>query len=276
MKMNLFLPLGILIFSGGVFALGPQVPAKSPKCARVRALVSPPNSSGVYFNETCDTAFVLPPAEAGVRVTAVSQTTNLLRCPAINARLKHANLLSDRIKAAIEALSRVAKKEDAPANGDPLQGNPFDDDNSNGGADFGGKSPEDVLRETYKLQDELFNSLNAISNVDGGSVVLTFNSRHQKLVEEYQRLNTGIQFVPMPLKAAALSIKPKKMFRAELLPGVIQASVAGVKFGGFEGEGKMLTETNGDETKRYEEEEKKYFSLSPWMGGRLELTIFAY
>src|ERR1043166_3242546 len=118
----------ILLAIAGVFCAQAQaqlVPAKSPKCARKIHLRAPRYGAGVFFNETCDTAFVLPPAEASVDVRAVAPSMNASMCPIVNARIEYAKVLQRRIEDVLASLKpgdcdpddpfRVCRKPSDPA-----------------------------------------------------------------------------------------------------------------------------------------------------------------
>lgn len=79
-------------------------PALNPKC-KVPNLSNPKNASGVLFDETCSTAYVLPPTQGKAEIKGLTRTTNLNFCPAVkqagkvaSKTLESADIAAGKIK----------------------------------------------------------------------------------------------------------------------------------------------------------------------------------
>lgn len=62
------------------------VPKLHTSCGQLKNISTPKNGAGVFFDESCMTAYVLPPKRGSVQVTEKSKTTSLGYCPGINAQ----------------------------------------------------------------------------------------------------------------------------------------------------------------------------------------------
>ncbi len=103
--------LGIFLINQGAFA----IPSLNARCnIKVKA---PDLGSGVMFDETCTTAYVLPPLHGSASVPNMVQNANLQFCPAVlkagnvaDKTMTSANTLADRIANMIKDFSSLDKE----------------------------------------------------------------------------------------------------------------------------------------------------------------------
>jgi hypothetical protein len=101
-KAILILILGV-IGSASAFASGPNFATKCP------SISAPDKSSGVYFDDDCTTAYVLPPTTGSATVTKYQQNMNLGFCQALKDDEKTADLTAESRRILAEKLSKMAK-----------------------------------------------------------------------------------------------------------------------------------------------------------------------
>jgi hypothetical protein len=75
-------------------------PSLNAKCAFT--LETPSNSTGIFFNEDCSIAYVLPPEKGAMEITSLAKTTNLMFCPSI----KRVGSVVDNTFEAMEIISK--------------------------------------------------------------------------------------------------------------------------------------------------------------------------
>jgi len=98
--------------SAGAFA----APFQAPKC-KAPIVKAPANGVAVYFDESCQTGYVLPPVTGEASVVAIAQNTNLNFCPAVRqvgavsiSTLASASAVADKIAAMIKDFEPLDKE----------------------------------------------------------------------------------------------------------------------------------------------------------------------
>ncbi len=208
-----------LIFTAGFLAALSSLPAPSyavpvkfADCAKSTKITAPKNASGVYFNETCDTAYVLPPETGSLQFFGLRPTGNVeLVCKqyndieeAITSNVASIKMFNQRI----ESYSQKAQE--------------YMDNLEEGLVPVGMTIEEveekiddlilkaDIFRKHY---DETFQSLKGMkayyAMIEGAVGKFMLESKYNQLVEEYQKKNPSVHFVRMPLEQSYIMINEK-------------------------------------------------------------------
>lgn len=242
------------------------VPVKSPKCGPRVSIRAPKNGAGVFFNESCNIAFVLPPAYGSVDVVGNPTPTTTVRfCPLVNSRIQTALALQKRVD---DLIVQLKPREPNCDPDDPFCPRPP----RNGDENY--KKIADAIAEVTIQQNAIIDSLKLFSEMSAGELQIVFNANHAKLVEEYKSLNPRMTFVPLTIRSAALTIARRGIGKAETLPAVLSSSIHGIQMRDSSLTGEPLPDPNGNETKRYSNEESKDVVFSSAMSGNINLSLF--
>ncbi len=109
-KLNTLIKVGATLLLGTVAAAtaatAGSVPVLDPQCnGAPKGLKGPSRGTGVFFDASCETAYVLPPAFGKAELVAMTRSSNLTFCPAVNNAgttssntVESAKIISQQIK----------------------------------------------------------------------------------------------------------------------------------------------------------------------------------
>ncbi len=197
---------------------GYATPVKFANCNTSVKLKSPKNASGVYFNDNCDTAYVLPPETGSFQISGLLPTGNLqLVCQAYNdIEQTIANTISSlkMSSARIESFSKKAQD--------------YMDNLEDGLVPVGMTAEEvdekidELLTKSTSYQAQFIKSFNDLKSLkayyaktEGAVGKFLLESDYVKLVEEYQKKNPSIHFVRIPIEQSYIMINEKTKSETE-------------------------------------------------------------
>lgn len=222
------------------------VPAKNPKCAQGVRVHPPANASGVFFDESCQTAYVLPPIEGQMSLASLAPTSLLGECGAMELRYSTLEQLSRRMDALWKQLNGENISNHAPRSGGAGAGGTIGDgatlsSNSPGNGPSGsdvelvsepvvepGLSVDEVMALTEKL-DQTYRRLRTVlqdySKIGAATAQLNYKINMPELVDAYQSLNPGLRFERMLLEVARLAFVSKAAPEQAELSGAISVNI---------------------------------------------------
>ncbi len=216
-------------------AVGWAVPVKFAACAKNVKLQTPKNSSGVFFNETCDTAYVLPPQVGTLKIFNLVPTGDLANTcqqytdteaaiSAITSSLKLHALLIESYAKKIQEYSENLEEGLLPVGMT---------------ADQMEEKIDELLTKMNDKQNAYLESIENLraskvyfAKAEGATGKFYLVSELNKLVSEYQKKNPSIQFFPMPLEQSYISINQKSAnatdstdFPLEAVKSIVSAQI---------------------------------------------------
>ena len=109
LKPVLFSSASILFLEIGISA-----PMYFSKCQNQISITSPKGGAGVYFDEACRMAYVLPPTTGTLRIEAMAKTSGLSECKTLNS---FTEIFEMRAKKLSELARKGLPKKSSPSNG---------------------------------------------------------------------------------------------------------------------------------------------------------------
>lgn len=188
------------------------VPVKFSKCEEKISLKAPKNASGVFFDETCSTAYVLPPQSGSLELFQLRPTGNLeLVCEQYNDIEESISAMTSSLRMYSQRIESYNQK----AHDYLMQ--------LNEGLIPSGMTIEDVeakidelLNKVEDYQTKYTNSINSLKNLkayyartEGAVGQFLLESNYVALVNEYQQNNPHVHFVRMPLEQSYIMINEK-------------------------------------------------------------------
>lgn len=232
MKRSLLLTFSILA-PCFVFA-GP--PVKYPTCSQNIQIKTVPNGAGVFFDETCSVAYVLPPAQGKLEIKGLAPNMNLALCPSYENLQKSYNTLNSQYAKLIE---RLAGSTSANSGAHDTS---IGDDTSIDGSTTSPSTPSDplpeidekLMAEIEKLQtllDKTERAMQPFKNYKKGVAVgkINYFTNWNDLVEAYQEANPKIHFERLPLEAGRIIFGRKLGVEGEVETGAVAHNIFGIQ-----------------------------------------------
>ena len=208
------------------------VPVKYPTCAQNIKLKEVSNGAGVYFDETCSVAYVLPPATGQVKLDQVAPNMNLKLCPSYESSLKNLNNLYDKLTQLNERMNSSSSGGD--------HSNDIDTNTSIDGN--GSSSPNDTIptidpaifeeqAKIFKLIDSAKQTMAYFEDNKKGVAVasIKYTLDWGKLLEQYRAANPKIHFEKLPLEAGRIVFSRKVNSSDEVVTGTITQDIYGIE-----------------------------------------------
>jgi hypothetical protein len=198
-------------------------------CANSVKIKAPKNGAGVYFNEDCSVAYVLPPATGTIELTAIAKTANLRNCSLLNNAIDTFAKKTDLLYAQMAKIERQNSGSDSGGGfgggGGLFKPRPGDDEQAPDNSDELLAELEEVL-DAYKRSTE---KLSDYWSTEGASAQMSYRMEHQLLVNEYRKLNPHVTFHAIQLKDAKIKLA-RKVGRGDTgtkLPAVLESNIPG-------------------------------------------------
>ena len=217
-----FSMIGLMLLTA---ALGAEAqPVFNAQCAKTINLRSPPGGAGVYFDRECKVAYVLPPTSGTVSVAGIARTSGLDHCTILNNFTQVFEIKSQQLA---DLVKRGIPRSSNPGNGSPLF--PRQPEQPTDPVD---ENVTKYLDELGKLQDAYVKSrdkLRVFWEMPGATAQITYEVRHQDLVEQYQRLNPTYVFRNIQLHGSKIYLARKvgKDDSRTTIPAVLGADLPG-------------------------------------------------
>jgi hypothetical protein len=116
MRNHRVIALASVSFFASLSAGALAAPFQYPKC-KAPKVKAPENGVAVYFDESCQTGYVLPPVAGEASVAAIAQNTNLNFCPAVRqvgavseSTVSSARIIADKVEAMIKDFDPLEKE----------------------------------------------------------------------------------------------------------------------------------------------------------------------
>lgn len=253
-----FFAFGVICLSTTA-AFAQSVPTKSPDCSSKARVIAPRNGSGVFFDASCKTAYVLPPVEGDVSLSSIAPSGNLMECGALDLRRTTVERIARKIDQLWSELDTMKQPPGAPEAA--FGSGPFSEQEaSSESGELEGeiekmKFVEEKTRELDKLKKSLREILADYAKVEGATAQLNFKIGMSELIQSYQSLNQSIRFERMPLEIARMSFASRSGTEAAQMPAVLSVKVPGLdslQVGNEEldPKGERIEKTTGDESIR--------------------------
>jgi len=183
-------------------------PALFPKCAKNFQLRIPAGGSGVYFDADCKTAYVLPPSRGTVAIEGIAKTSALNECATL---INFSTIFEQKSQQLAELVKRGMPKPSQTGGGvgggSPLfPGGPSNPNPPSAPVD---ENVQKYLDDLEKVQDAYVKSMERLKtfhNMPGATAQISYQVKHQALVDGYQQLNPGITFRAIPLRSAKIYV----------------------------------------------------------------------
>jgi hypothetical protein len=222
---KLVLPI-VFVISAGTTAMAQSVPVKGPSCASKVKIKAVDEGAGVFFDEECKIAYVLPPVHGHSRIDSIAGNVNIAQCVEIDDLNSSIEAYTARIKVITAKLKPVS----SGSSFGPGAGGPFAGAGTNDVPVSKPLSQEDQT-ELKTLQDEL-TQLRAqrltYNGIEGATAHFVYDLDMQGLVSRYQSANPGVHFEPLTLQRAYLSFSHKDATAAADSSAVLSMNVPGL------------------------------------------------
>ena len=179
-------------------------PMTYPDCAKNVRIKSVPNSAGVFLDESCKVAYVLPPAKGTMQLGEIAPSGNLAHCELVDDMMASQREIGGRIR---RLLNAQAKNDSGRSSGPPTAG-PFGRSESAPKTDpalDAAKIAE--VKELKELIKELRETESEYGKLPGASATMIYELSTDELVEKYQKANSGITFKPLVPTVSYLSFR---------------------------------------------------------------------
>jgi hypothetical protein len=217
---------GALVLSSfSSLAIAGATPTMFNECAKHIKIKSPLKGAGVYFNDNCTVAYVLPPRHGKILVSTPTKTPNTRLCSTYDGMLKTAEARASKAKRIIKMIEQEEEKLTGVHLQDPwiTSVTPSTDVNpENDQLEKLREQAEDII--TKQLQ---FNEV--MAQYEGPKIRLTIEADQNAMVDEYQKLNPEVTFRPMPLAKGALTFTAKTEKNIGKAAAALYWGVAGIK-----------------------------------------------
>ena len=245
--------LGLTLISVPAMAVAGG-PAKYNNCKVKPHIKGVQNGAGVYFNEDCSVAYVLPPAQGKFVIRGLTPNMNLKLCQAyessINTLNKQYSSL-EKLNAYIDNLNNQLVQQDKV--------NVSDDNLINGDLNIDGGDSDNPLDLTFKPMDpatlEKQKKIIEAITVAQQSIVMTNQSLAMTLqsmavfddkkgvavgkidyslnwtamVDAYRKANPHLRFERLPLEAGRIAFKRKIGATGESVHGAVEHTIPGIQ-----------------------------------------------
>jgi len=229
MKKTIFLTLTLLA-PAYVFA-GP--PVKFPSCAQNMQVKKVPNGTGIFFDETCTVAYVLPPSKGRLEINGLAPNMNLGLCPSYENLQKSLNTLNAQFNRIIE---KMTNPSGGGSNNDTSIGSDTSIDGNSGSSEPGEIKPIDeaLIAELDKISvliEKTEKAMQPFRNDKKGVAVgkINYSLEWNDLVEAYQEANPKIHFERLPLEAGRIVFGRKLGVEGEILTGAVAHTIYGIE-----------------------------------------------
>lgn len=208
-------------------------PVKYPNCAKSLQVKAVPNGSGVFFDETCSVAYVLPPMQGKLEINGLTPNTNLRLC----ASYEQSMTILESNWAHLKAVSDQINQSLKPKTNDSSIG---DDTSIDGSGPVSSPAPQVVVVDP-RLDQEYQSTLARIvqtqqamalfENDKKGVAVgkINYFTNWNELVEKYKDLNPKIHFERLPLEAGRIVFARKVGATGENVTGAVAHTVQGIE-----------------------------------------------
>lgn len=245
--------LGLMIAAVPAASLA-SGPAKYNNCKVKPSIKAVPNGAGVYFNEDCSVAYVLPPAQGKFVIRGLTPNMNLKLCQAYESSMNTLNkqyASLEKLNAYVDNLNnQLIQLEKVNVSNDNL----IDDDLSIDGA--GNADPLDLTFKpmdpaTIEKQKKILEAI-AIAQqsiaMTNQSLAITLQSmaifddkkgvavgkidyalNWTALVDAYRKANPTIYFERLPLEAGRIAFKRKIGATGESVHGAVEHTIPGIQ-----------------------------------------------
>jgi len=189
----------------------PPMPMKTTACGERTHVRPPRGGAGVFFDDTCQTAYVLPPAYGTFEMSGSVPTVSPEDCTELAALGAERAALAERLK-------RVSQ----PRRGSDSGGSTIGGGGSIGGGTIGGggrqPEPEDpeqlerIKKESEEIRAEFTRIRDAekvFTAMEGLVSKVIYTLDHEGMVAEYKRLNPALNFVRLQPEIAYMTIAAK-------------------------------------------------------------------
>ena len=171
------------------------LPVKSPTCAKNINLKSPRNGAGVYFNQDCSVAFVLPPKKGTVSIISFSPLMSVGLCTYLENTKNTLNIMlkkHENIKDQITTLKNNSSENIST--------------NSYVKTQTEISKLEKDLKSLYSVIQVFETSLQNKRTTATGEALMRYSFDWANLVKDYENLNPEIHFVRLPIEFSNISI----------------------------------------------------------------------
>lgn len=230
MKISTLLPIALL--APGISLAGP--PVKFPTCSQSIIVKAVPNGPGIFFDEKCEIAFVLPPVQGKLEIKGLAPNMNLGLCPSYEKLQKSYNTLNAQFAKLIEKMADSGGGQSGS-----------DDQSIGGGTEIDGSTKptdpaeippidEKLLAELDKIQslmDRTQNAMQPFKNDKKGVAVgkINYFTNWNELVAAYQQANPKIHFERLPLEAGRIVFGRKLGVEGEVEAGAVAHNIFGIQ-----------------------------------------------
>ncbi len=221
-----------MLFGSQAFS-GP--PVKFPNCAKNQSIRQVANGSGVFFDETCSVAYVLPPQQGRLRISGLAPTMSLQRCGSYESLLRTLNAYYRRLELVGQALNGNARGVPGEIGG----GTGVGSGTSLGG---GGMTPVPKVEPMDpQAVAEYTKTMEMISNIEKSLKVFEDDKRGvavgkidyfldwNNLVEKYRAENPRVHFERLPLEAGRILFLRKTGTEGESITGAVTQTIVGIQ-----------------------------------------------
>ncbi len=209
-------------------------PVKYPNCAQANKIIPVGNASGIYFDETCTTAYVLPPAQGRLEIKGLAPNMNLKLCGAYESSLR---VLANEY-AHLELLSNQLERAQAPVDSSNDSG--FGDTSLDGSKKSSGSihtfqpiDPSIVpeIQKTLEMIDLTQKSLLMFNNDKKGVAVgqIKYFVNWDALIADYQKANPKMHFARLPLEAGRIVFSRKLGAAGDVVTGSVTQNIQGLE-----------------------------------------------
>lgn len=223
-----------VLFAG--FCAGAQAgpPMKTTSCADRIHVRAPRNGSGVFFDDKCETAYVLPPVLGKIEMQGNQPTVSREDCTELAALGGARAQLAERLRRLTERRARDPGGGGSTIGRGGGLGGGQDESPSEADMEKIKKDSAEILAEINRLRE----AERVFTSTEGLVSKIIYTLDHEGLVGEYARLNPEIKgFVRLPLEKAYLTIAAKDEALKQSGSEVLDYQVPGLnKFSDEEGQ----------------------------------------
>ncbi len=218
--------LGLILVTGGP-AVASIAPSMFTSCPQSKNIKSPQNGAGIYFSSDCSVAFVLPPRLGEISLAQPTALSNVRTCGAVENVFETLDFQSRKVSQYIKQIEAAEEDVEFGSLKDPW-------------IDSGvAKPPEDLNPEIEKLEQmrekvtetvlKVLQWNETLATYEGPKVRITVAADHNKLVQDYQKLNPNIEMRPMPIAKSVLTFVGKVTNNIGKAPAALYMDMSGVK-----------------------------------------------
>lgn len=210
---------GVVIATPQLWAQG--VAVKSPLCSKKIRVNSVKGGSGFFFDENCETGFVLPPRQGHLFLDGITETFDL------GEQCLQVQYIQDTMTSLTREMANLLKKAKTDRQGGrgPISGRE--------GRNRSDHTPPTAtqlaaIRELQQLFIETRQLIEPYSKTYGATAKLIYDLPWSELVNEYQHKNPGFRFSRLPLEKAYLSFTRVENPDFAMMPALLSADIPGL------------------------------------------------